>query len=193
MYRDSFLGGQRRLVPDGLVDLRGRQDVSHVPHEVFEDLVLERREADFFAVDGDALFVGVELKAAGDQHVFADLHAAEFGIAPHLGFDPGHQLKGIERLRDVVVRAETEAGDLVGVLGLRREQDDGHVARLPDLQHGGEAVHVRHHDVEHETVHIMVLQEVDRLPSVCGRQDVVSLCRQIDPDGFEDGSVIVAN
>ena len=167
--------------------------MSHVPHEVFEDLVLERREPDFFAVDGHLLFVGVQFEASGHQHVFADFHAAKFRVPADLGLHPGHEFQRVEGLRDVVVRPEAEPRDLVGVLGLRREQDDRDVVGLPDLQHGGEAVHAGHHDVEHHAVHLVLFQQSESLDAVHRRQDLVPFLGEVDANGVEDRSVVVAN
>ena len=65
---------------------------------------------------------------------------AELHIAAELAFDPRDQLKGVEGLGDVVVRAELQPKNFVGVLALRRDEDDGDVVLLPELQHRLDAV-----------------------------------------------------
>jgi len=52
-------------------------------------------------------------------------------------------------LRHVVVGAELEADDAVHVVAARGEHDHRHAARLADAAQRLDAVHLRHHHVEH--------------------------------------------
>ena len=71
--------------------------------------------------------------------------------APQDGVDTRHQFGERERLRHVVVAAHGEARDGVVRLVAGREEDDRHVvAARAQLAGHGEAVHVRHHHVEHD-------------------------------------------
>ena len=58
----------------------------------------------------------------------------------------------MERLGDVVVRAEVQALCFVGGRALRREEDDRHGPAFPKLAHDLDPVEVGHHDVEEDDV-----------------------------------------
>ena len=85
-----------------------------------------------------------------------------FGMA---GADPGQQLTGIARLGHIVVGAELQADDAVGLLAHGRQHDDrrplaGRFAQAPrDLP----AIHVRHGDVEENEVRLFALTDLPRL------------------------------
>ena len=76
-------------------------------------------------------------------------------IAPQLGLDPGHQFQRVERLGDVVVRAEGEAGYFVHILHPCGEHDDGKKVLLADPAAERKAVHVRQHYVQNGQVRLV--------------------------------------
>jgi hypothetical protein len=66
-----------------------------------------------------------------------------------------------ERFGDVVFGAELEAGDLVHLVRLRREDDDGHHATLgAEIVEDLEAVLLRQHDVEDDEVRRLRAREL---------------------------------
>jgi hypothetical protein len=95
---------------------------------------------------------------------------------PEHGRDACEQLGHAERLRDVVVRAGLEAPELVRLLGARREHDDGdrRVERA-DLLADPVAVHVGEHEVEDDAARLVAAGRRDPLPTLGGREDLVSL------------------
>ena len=67
--------------------------------------------------------------------------------------DASEELREAERLRDVVLRAELEARDLVHLAGLRRQDDDRHRAPFgTQVVQDLEAVALRQHHVEDDEV-----------------------------------------
>ena len=62
--------------------------------------------------------------------------------------DPRTELERAEGLRDVIIRAELQAEDLLGLLGLGRQHDDGrgHTG-TSELPADGKAILLRQHDV----------------------------------------------
>ena len=74
------------------------------------------------------------------------------GGAPQDGADPRDHLASAERLDDVVVGAELEADDAVGLLPARREDDDRHARRRPQLAADVEPGAVRQPDVEQDEI-----------------------------------------
>ena len=71
---------------------------------------------------------------------------------------PRDELARLERLRQVVVRAELQPDDAVGGLPAGGQHDDRHVAALANAPADGEAVHLRQHDVEDDGVEVPALE-----------------------------------
>ena len=65
---------------------------------------------------------------------------------------PADQLLRAEGLDHVIVGAQLEAGDTVGLIAAGGEQDDGHVGAVAQEAGEGKAVHTGEHDVEDDQV-----------------------------------------
>ena len=195
MHRHRIVRIVSRLVPDLLVDLFNGEHLSHVLHQEGQDPVLLRRQEDCLAVYGDRFFVIVQEQSAGAELMSFPgfFHAPQVGEPPQLGFDPGHQFHGAEGLGDVVVRPQVQSLDLVVVFRLRRQQDDGHVSRRPDLFRGGEPVQPGHHDVHDHQVHRLPFEDLQRLQAVVCREGAVAFVFQIDLNRPDDFLVVVAD
>jgi len=87
---------------------------------------------------------------------------------PEHGSHPRHEFLGAERLRDVVVRANLEAHELVGLLAPAGEHDDRHV-RLPTESPGDiEAVELGQTEIEHDEIRLLGARGGERgLSIVC--------------------------
>ena len=88
--------------------------------------------------------------------------------------DPGLQLQDIEGLGQVVIGAVVEADELVHVLHLGGEEDDGHIGKLPDLAAGGEPVHNGHHHVQNDQVRLLFLGHLHSLLAVGAGDHIVA-------------------
>jgi hypothetical protein len=64
------------------------------------------------------------------------------------------ELARIERLRHVVVGADLETGDAIGVVSARRQHDDRQIVRRANAPAHLEAVHPRQHHVEQHDVEV---------------------------------------
>ena len=109
--------------------------------------------------DGDLAGVAPQDDLARRQHVVlvALLRAAEDRL------DPRRELARRERLRDVVVGADLEPRDAIGLLVARREHDDRHLRAGADAAADLEAVDSRQADVEHDEADRVLAQLGDRL------------------------------
>ena len=121
------------------------------------------------------------------------VRAPQAGISPQLGLHPGHHLQGVEGLGDIVVRPDVQAQDLVRVLALGGEEDNGHVAPLPQLGGGPDAVQLGHHHVHQDEMDLVLLHSPDGLPAVIGLQGAIALAGEIDVQGGDDVLVVVAD
>ena len=84
----------------------------------------------------------------------------------------GQQLVHAERLRDVVVGAGVERGDLVALAAPRRQDDDRHLRPTAQPVDDVEAVHPGQAEVEQDDVRVVAGGELQRLlaPSRRGRR-----------------------
>ena len=73
---------------------------------------------------------------------------------PQRGAHARQQFRDAERLGDVIIGAEIERRDLLGLLLARRQHDDRRVARLPRANDHRLAVHIRQPEVEHDGVRL---------------------------------------
>ena len=100
---------------------------------------------------------------------------------------------GMERLRDVVVRAQVEALGLVGGRTLGRQEDHRHRPPLAQLLHHLDAVDVGHHDVQEHHVGAELLRLPQRLFAALGRDDAESLFLEGDRDELRDPRFVVGD
>ena len=77
---------------------------------------------------------------------------------PQGRLDPGQQLRKAERLRDVVVGAELEAADLVGLGAAGGDDEDRDAAELADPLDHLPAVEAGQRDVEDDEVRMVVVE-----------------------------------
>ena len=101
-----------------------------------------------------------------------------------------HDLLEAERLGDVVVAADREAGDLVLDRVAGRQEQHRHVPPLGAQPAGDlEAVDVGHHHVEHEEVGLPVARERERLLAAGGRAYVEA--HELQTGGEQVGDVVL--
>src|SRR5436190_14659117 len=85
----------------------------------------------------------------------------------------GQHMHAVDRLGQIVPGAGGNAFLTVALHGFRRDRDDRQVAaalQFPDLLDGGDAVHLRHHDVHQHDVDVgIALHDLDRLAAVVRR------------------------
>ena len=193
MDGDGSGGVEGHVVPHPAVDLTGGEHGTRVLHEEAQDVVFLGGQRRRLAVHRDRLGVVVQTDTADDQRGRLHRAAAQLEIAPQLGAHPRQQHHRVKGLGDVVVRAYVQPQHLVGVLTLGRQQDHRHVAGLPQLGHGGQAVHHRHHDIHEDEMHVLPPGNGQRLLAVIRLQDAVALRRQIDLQRRNDIPLIIAD
>ena len=123
MRVDRALVGLDRDAVDGVQELRAGEDPAGLPDERGEELELGRRELDGLAQDRHPHAPHVDLDVAGTKDV-GTVRSCGFAAAEH-GADARDQFFRAERLDDVVVGAQLEPDDAVGLVRPRGEHDDG--------------------------------------------------------------------
>src|SRR5579862_6841355 len=174
------------VVAEQVEQLGPRVDPAGAAREVAEDLELGRGQADPPIAALDAPPVEIDDEVAVADHAAAD-RVGQIAIgASQVGLDPRQQLPQAERLRQVVVRAELEADDLVDLLVAGGEhQDGGLAARGADPAEHLEAVHGRQADVEQDEVGRLRRGDLEAFLAGSGERDLVALLLEgvLDPAG----------
>ena len=99
--------------------------------------------------------------------------------APQHGANAREQLARRERLREVVVGAELEPADAIGLLVARRQHDDGHARPRSDLPAHIEAVHVGQADVEDDDAHRITLELGECIAAAARQHDVEAVAFEV--------------
>jgi hypothetical protein len=109
------------------------------------------------------------------------------------GADARDQLAGGEGLDDVVVGAELQAGDAVGLLAARGEQDDrdARALLLAHPAHDLQPVDPGHHQVEHDEVRPAAREGVERRVAVRDDLGVVAGALEVARDDLADRRLVV--
>ena len=94
---------------------------------------------------------------------------------PHHGTDASQNLPRIAGLGHVVVSAQFESEDAVRVVAPRRQHDDRDPAVLAQFLEHVDAVHFRHHHVQHDEVQARPAQLFQRLRAIMGQAHVEAL------------------
>jgi hypothetical protein len=112
------------------------------------------------------------------------------GAAEH-GLDAGEQLARRERLRQVVVGAELESGDAVGLLVARRQHQDRDVRVAADAAADLEPVNVRQAHVEHDDPNRAPFDFHERVLPALGPHHREPVALEIGPDERSDALVVL--
>ena len=100
--------------------------------------------------------------------------------APQRRFDAAAELAHRERLGDVVVGADLEPGDLVGLAAFRGQHDDRHLAARAQLAADFDPVELGQHQVEDDQVEAALLEALQGFAAVERGGDVVAVLAQRD-------------
>jgi hypothetical protein len=162
-----------------------------VAGEEEQQIELALRERDLLAGDEHAAGGGVDLELGDAQRrlgaVLVGLVAAQHGI------DAGDELGGGEGLDDVVVGAEAQAVDAVGLVAPGGEEDDrdARTRALPQQPHDLEPVETGQHEVEHDEVWVPGRDAGEGGVPVAGDARVVVRALEVARHDLRDRRLIV--
>ena len=107
------------------------------------------------------------------------------------GANPGDDLPGAEGLGDVVIRAELQPGDPIGLLGSRREHDDRDIAGTPHRPGDIEPVHARQGQIEDHQVGTVAREMLQRVLAVARGHDLETCALEVVANQADDRRFIV--
>src|SRR5581483_11992149 len=178
-----------RVVPDVRHELLAREHAARMPREVIQQVELARRQLDAPARVLDRARARVDAQVREAQRLAVSL-LARARAAQHRR-DARGQLARAERLRDVVVRADAEADELVHLLAAGREHDHGDGRAGAQAAADFEAIDARQHHVEHHQVRRESLERLDRGEAVADGADVVAVTAQVAFDDVGDHALVL--
>ena len=164
--------------------------LARVRGKMLQEMPLRPRERHVFAAFGDQPALEIDLDVV-EGHDAAS-RSRPRGSTQNRSHARS-ELSGVERLGDVVVRAEVQAFGLVRDRTLRRQQHDRHGTPLAKLLHDFDAVDIGHDDVEQHDVRPILLSLLQSLFSVAGRDDPEALFLESQRHQFGDSRFIVGD
>src|SRR4051812_25229612 len=187
--RDRRGVGVEGVLPDVVHQLVARERAAGVTGEEQQEVVFARgqRRLGFAQVHAPRRRVNLQLAEAQRWLVLADgVDAAQHRV------DARDELGGGEGLDDVVVGAEAQAHDAIGLLALGGEQDDRAGAVLGAYAaHDLEPVEAGEHEVEHDQVRWSLGDRLEGREAVLGHARLVARSLQIARDDFADRRLVV--
>ena len=188
VHRDRA-GIERGLVPpDAAHELVAPEDATRVAREEPEKVELLRREPHLDARLPDVPCRRVELDIAEGETLGRCLAGA---CAPRTVRTRAASSRGGERLRHVVVRAELEPDDAIGLLTARGQHDHGQLRVRADPPAELQAVRARQHDVEDDEVRRLALDDRPRVVAVVGLERRVPLALEVALDDLAHDWLVV--
>src|SRR6202162_2955033 len=136
-------------------ELQARNNRAPAPHEREKKLVLLWSDLDDLAGprDGSGGEIDLDVAEPLDRGRRRPRRAGEPGVSPQQRLDTREDLEDAEGFRHVVVRAELQSADLVGLLSAGRQDQDRHRELvLADRLEDAEPVETREHQVEDDEV-----------------------------------------
>ena len=140
---------QRLHVPDLVKQLLLREHVVRVLRQERKKVKFLRREVLLLPIHVHPPGGLVDLESADLYDLILRHPAADEALVPgEVRLHTRHHLAGAERLRDVVVGAQAQAADLVDVVLLRGDHDDGRILGLADLFADLKSIHPLKHQIQ---------------------------------------------
>ena len=165
------------VAPDVLEQRLAAQHPAGGAGEGAEDLELDVGELRLLAAQGHHAAAEVDRQVAALDRLLLG-RVADHPRAPQGGLDPAAELAHREGLGDVVVGADLEPGDLVGLAAFRGQHDDRHLAARAQLAADLDPVELGQHQVEDDEVEARLVEALERFAAVVGAGHVVAVLAQ---------------
>ena len=163
-------------------------------------LQLRRRERHHVAALAEHEGVEVKLEVAGGKDVLLArggafgpvvLDGLALAVPAQRRAHVREDLRWVERLGYVAVRAQVKAEHLVRGLVARGHDDDGDVREGAGLLDEVEAVHGRHHEVHERQRHVAPVQDVEAALSVARGEEAVAAAFQVEAEYLHDVRIVL--
>ena len=165
------------------------EDAPRATHETKEQPELEWRKFQRRSVEAGLHRIRVDLEAIGeeDRLIIPGVQSA----TPEERPDARHELPRRERLDDVIVGANVESHDLIGVARPRGEHQDWYVASGADPMRDLEAIETGKHDVEDHEIGSCTQGSCDGNLTVRRLERAMAVALNVEPQKFADLRVVV--
>ena len=165
-----------RIAPHLVAQLRAGQHTLGVRGEDRQEVELGHGQGDLLVAHLDAPRSVVDLKRTNGEYALSPTAGFGQGRAPEVRVDPRGEDARVERLGDVVVRADLQTNYLVHLCGAAGEHDHGaRDALTSQLANDVRAADVGEHPVDQTEVGVGAGGELDGLRAGAGLHDVMAL------------------
>ena len=106
---------------------------------------------------------------------------------------PRLELKDIEGLGHIVVRARFKAQQQIAALAAHGEHKDGNVGKAADLLTDLQTVLLRHHQIQQDQIIVRAAGHADRRIAVVGGVNEVALALQVELDPLDQQLLVIHN
>ena len=170
--------------------LGAAESLSWVLGQHGEQVEFDPCQADSFATAADAVTVEIDFEVA-DVEQIGRLHFA-LGTTQD-GTHTRHQFTRRKGLDDVVVCAQFEADETVGLVGTGGEHDDGHTRFAAQRPTDVEAVHARQIEIKDDKIGLVRPGGGEGGVAVHGREDAETAAFQVVARQADDFGFVVDN
>ncbi len=177
--------------PDLFEQLLAGEDAAAIFGEGAQEVEFEGGEVYGDIVHGDEARARVDADVAEGEGGRLEASAAARLDAAEGGFDAGSEFARGEGFGDVVICADGEADDLVGLFGARSEEDDVDVGFAAEVGEEFDAVHAWEHDVEDDEVGLEGAGRFEPRCAIGGGEDLVAFGLEVGLDEFDDAGFVV--
>ena len=112
-------------------------------------------------------------------------------VPAKLGLDSRNQFKWVERLGDIIIRADSQPGNLIDILDPCRQHDNREKMLLAYLAAKGKSVGIRQHDIQHRKTDFFPFHTGECVGSVVTDQNGEAFIFQVDTDQFRNFLFVV--
>ena len=162
-----------------------------ISHEKFDDIKFLGGQIG--QLSGAVCVPGVQIQRDGADGEHIRLSGGTGTGASKQRPDPGLQLQNVEGLGHIIVGTLVKTQELVHVLYFCGKKDDGDIGKLTDLGAGGQSVHYRHHDIQHDQIDLGIPGQLNGLQSVAAGDDLVAIVLQIEANTLDQQRFVVNN
>ena len=182
------------VCPDGVEQVFPGKDPVGIAHQVLDDVELLGGQVGKLVAPIGVPGIQIQTDGAAQQLVLRGFPCrGDAAAAAEHGADAGLELEDVEGLGQVIVRALVKTQELVHIVRLGGQQDDGHIGELPDLGAGLQTVQPGHHHIQHDQIGVLHFRQLHGLHAVAAGDDLVAVILKVEADALDKQCLVIHN
>ncbi|MGA6960947.1 MAG: hypothetical protein WCC67_07265 [Candidatus Acidiferrales bacterium] len=170
MNVNAAIRGNEFAAENGLDQIIAADDNSWSSQEESKEIEFDRGQIEVAVLAPNGARAGIQFNITEDDWFWSGrAGSGNRGIAaPQDGLNTGGQFAGIKRLHQVIVRADFETVNAIGLFAASREHDHGEAGFFPDAAKSFEAFDLREHDIQYDQSEIAGKSTLETVRTVIG-------------------------